>query len=61
MNSEKKIPLLKKGRIELNSLNNEYIASKAYTNPSQRINIINSWKKRYPNKSFYVIFKPQID
>lgn len=60
--SKKNVPLLKKGRIDLHSFTkNDYIASKAYFNPSNRRNIINSWKKAYPNKSFYVVIKPEVD
>lgn len=58
----KKKEIIKQGRIELYSFTSyDYIASKGYWSPKSRRNIINSWKKAYPNKSFYVIIKPEVD
>ena len=59
--SKKIVPLLKKGRIELYSIMNDYVASRAYWNPKDRTEIIDKWKKRYPNKQFHVVIKPEVD
>jgi hypothetical protein len=48
------------GRIDLYSLSNEFITSKSYDTKKTRNEIIDMWKRNYPNRSFYVIIKPNL-
>jgi len=48
------------GRIELYSLTNEFVTSRAYDSKKERNEIINMWKRKYPHQSFYVMIVPQI-
>lgn len=49
----------KKGKIELYSPQHEFVASRVYPSVKERNKIIESWKKKYPNRQFYVIIKPK--
>lgn len=50
----------KKGSIYIHDLDMNYVSGKKYNSSKDRNNIIELWKKLYPNKRFYVIIKPTL-
>lgn len=48
------------GWLELHSNSGEFVTSKPYDSPKRRNEIINMWMRKYPNRTFFVIIKPDI-
>jgi hypothetical protein len=48
------------GRISLYSREDEFITSRIYHSVNDRRKIIDTWIKRYPHQSFYIIIKPEL-
>jgi hypothetical protein len=47
------------GWIELHSNSGEYVTSRPYDSPKRRNDIINAWKRKYPNRTFYITIIPE--
>jgi len=50
---------IRRGLIELYSLNSEFIKSQKYRCVSERKKIVESWGKMYPFKKFYINIIPE--
>jgi hypothetical protein len=48
------------GWIELYSNSGEFVTSKPYDSPKRRNEIIDAWKRKYPNRIFYITIKPEL-